>query len=98
MSDIDEQMQEVDTLIDPEDELQQFKAVPIALSPEGEKRFLALQESYRMADHAEWNRREQNKYEAHNEHIKTTNRFNLINSVVHFAALAAIVGTLIRLT
>jgi len=89
--------EENDVLIDPEEELEQFKAVPVALSAEGEKRWLSLQESYRMADHAEWNRREQKKYEAHNAHIQKTNRFNLINSVVNFAALAAIVGILLRL-
>ena len=41
----------VDILIDPEEEVEQFKAVPIQLSEAGEKRFLGMQESYRMADH-----------------------------------------------
>jgi len=94
----DDKEQDVDTLIDPEDELQQFKAVPIALSPEGEKRFLALQESYRMADHAEWNRRETGKLDTHNQHIKQTNRYNLINSLVHFAGMAALIIVLVSYT
>jgi hypothetical protein len=78
-------------LIDVEDEVQQFKAVPVALSEEGEKRFLSLQESYRSADHHEWNMREIKKLDAQNAHIQKTNRFNLVNSVVHFAGLAALI-------
>ncbi len=88
--------QEVDVLIDPEEEVQQFKASPVALSKEGEQRFLSLQEHYRVADHREWNKRENLKYEKHNEHIQTTNRFNLINSVVSFSAFVAIIAILVK--
>lgn len=95
MSDAKE-LQEVDTLIDPEDELELFKAAPVKLSEEGEQQFLSLQESYRRADHAQWNIREQKKAEAQHEHIKTTNRYNLINSVVHFASIAALIYILVQ--
>ena len=82
----------VDVLIDEEEEAQQFKAVPIQLSEAGEKRFLSMQESYRIADHSQWNIREQKKADAQLEHIKTTNRFNLVNSVVHMFFIAVILA------
>lgn len=87
--------EEVDVLIDLEEEVQQFEASPVRLSKEGEKRFLKIQESYRLQDHVEWNRREEKRVVLQNAHILKTNRFNLINSVVHFAGIAAIIAILL---
>ena len=89
------ELEAVDVLIDPDDEVQQFEAVPIKLSEEGEKKFLSLQEQYRRADHAEWNYRENTKLNAQNEHIQKTNRYNLINSLVHFAGMATLIAVLV---
>ena len=87
--------EQVDVLIDPEEELEQFKAVPVALSKEGEQLWIQEQAYWRARDHEAWQARETNRVDNFNEHIKTTNRFNLINSVVHFAGLAAIIGILV---
>lgn len=87
---------EVDVLIDPEEEVEQFKAVPVSLSREGEQQWLSDQEHYRAMDHNRWNLRGDKQFQLQEEHVQKTNRFNLINSVVHMAALAAIVALLVK--
>lgn len=95
-----DKVEEVDVLIDPKEEFEQFKANPVQLSKEGENSYLLNQALYRKLDHERWaarnDRQADTQIKAHNEHLQTMNRFNLINSVVHFAALAAIVALLVK--
>ena len=93
---------DVDVLIDPDDEIELFKASPISLSKDGENSWLHNQALYRKLDY-ERHAERQDKYNAaglvaQNEHIRATNRFNLINSVVNFAAMSAIILILLQAT
>ena len=75
---------------------QEHKALTVTLSELGEIRWLATQEVYRSLDHAVWTKRGDDRTEAHNKHIQTTNRFNMINSVVSFAAYVSIIIILVK--